>query len=115
MIGRPPRSTLSSSSAASDVYKRQLFNRALAFKKANTIEINETEQFKQFFTAPNESTIHGGFAMAHWCGAAECEAKIKEELSVTIRCIPFDSKTEQGNCICCGNASGRRVLFAKAY
>src|SRR5664280_1114332 len=27
MIRRPPRSTLSSSSAASDVYKRQIFNR----------------------------------------------------------------------------------------
>ncbi|GAB5825178.1 hypothetical protein JMUB7537_28340 [Staphylococcus aureus] len=26
MIRRPPRSTLSSSSAASDVYKRQIFN-----------------------------------------------------------------------------------------
>ncbi|ACN14340.1 ProS [Desulforapulum autotrophicum HRM2] len=98
-----------------DDIQNNLFNRALAFKRENTIEIDDTEEFKALFTAPDENSIHGGFVMAHWCGAAECEAKIKEDLSVTIRCIPFDSKTEQGRCICCGNASGRRVLFAKAY
>jgi prolyl-tRNA synthetase len=98
-----------------DDIQNNLFNRALAFKRANTVEIDDTEAFKTLFTSPDENSIHGGFAMAHWCGSAECEAKIKEDLSVTIRCIPFDSKTEQGSCICCGNASGRRVLFAKAY
>ncbi len=95
--------------------QKNLFNRALAFKRVNTVEIDDAETFEALFTAPDENSIHGGFAMAHWCGAAECEAKIKASLSVTIRCIPFDSKTEQGSCICCGNASGRRVLFAKAY
>ncbi len=53
--------------------------------------------------------------MAHWCESRECEAKIKEDLSVTIRCIPFDSREEQGKCICCGGESAKRVLFAKAY
>jgi len=98
-----------------DEIQSTLFNRALAFRKANTIEIDKTDAFKEFFTAPGENVIHGGFAMSHWCGSAECEARIKDDLSVTIRCIPFDSKTEQGHCIWCGNASGRRVLFAKAY
>ncbi len=98
-----------------DEIQDTLFNRALAFRKANTVEIDDPETFKAYFKSPGENVIHGGFAMAHWCGSAECESKIKEDLSVTIRCIPFDSKTEQGNCVCCGNASGRRVLFSKAY
>src|SRR5664280_2199484 len=34
MIRRPPRSTLSSSSAASDVYKRQALDRSLGHKDA---------------------------------------------------------------------------------
>jgi len=41
--------------------------------------------------------------------------KIKEDLKVTIRCIPFNTKEETGNCICCGKPSTRRVIFAKAY
>ncbi|MCG8549765.1 MAG: hypothetical protein MI799_05105, partial [Desulfobacterales bacterium] len=37
------------------------------------------------------------------------------DLSVTIRCIPYDNPEEAGSCICCGNDSSKRVLFAKAY
>lgn len=95
--------------------QKNLFNRALAFREENTVVIDDPVEFKALFTSPDENSIHGGFAMAHWCGSAECEAKVKDDLSVTIRCIPFSSNTEQGTCICCGKASGRRVLFAKAY
>lgn len=98
-----------------DDIQKNLFNRALAFREANTVEIDDPIEFKTLFASPDENSIHGGFAMAHWCGAAECEAKIKDDLSVTIRCIPFSSNTEHGTCICCGKASGRRVLFSKAY
>jgi prolyl-tRNA synthetase len=76
--------------------------------------MDDNKAFYDFFTA-EENIIHGGFVMAHWCGADSCEAKIKEDLSVTIRCIPFDAGVEQGRCICCGSPSSCRVLFAKAY
>ena len=59
--------------------------------------------------------IHGGFAFAHWDGSAEVEAEIKDELKVTIRCIPFDSPEEDGVCVWSGRPSKRRVLFAKSY
>src|SRR5678816_2018913 len=39
MIRRPPRSTLDRSSAASDVYKRQLTHRSIAIPDSSTIEI----------------------------------------------------------------------------
>ena len=64
---------------------------------------------------PEKPEIHGGFALSHWCGSEKCESKIKEDLSVTIRCIPFEGDTEEGNCICCGKTSKMRVIFAKAY
>ncbi|NQT70106.1 MAG: hypothetical protein HQ552_11050, partial [Desulfobacteraceae bacterium] len=41
--------------------------------------------------------------------------KIKEDLSVTIRCIPFDDETPKGECICCRKPGDTRAVFAKAY
>ncbi len=89
------------------------FQRAKAFMAANTLEIDDNKAFYAFYKSRNG--IHGGFALSHWCGNDACEAKIKEDLSVTIRCIPFDSPTEKGECICCGKPSNKRVLFSKAY
>jgi prolyl-tRNA synthetase len=43
------------------------------------------------------------------------EDKIKEDLNVTIRCIPNDAPEEAGRCVISGKESRRRVLFAKAY
>ncbi|MBU4011951.1 MAG: proline--tRNA ligase, partial [Proteobacteria bacterium] len=74
-------------------------------------------KFKEFFTPENleKPEIHGGFALSHWCGSDECESRIKEDLSVTIRCIPFDIENEKGECVYCGRPSTNRVVFAKAY
>jgi prolyl-tRNA synthetase len=94
-----------------------LFQRALAYRNANTVGIDTREEFYAFFTPRNAERpeIHGGFVRGHWCGSAECEARIKEDLKVTIRCIPFDAEPEAGACVVCGKASGKRVLWAKSY
>jgi len=94
-----------------------LLARATALRDANTADIDTKQQFYAFFTPTNteKPELHGGFARSHWCGSQECEEKIKEDLKVTIRCIPFDAKEESGACICCGKPSGRRVIFAKSY
>jgi len=34
---------------------------------------------------------------------------------VTIRCIPFDKKGQEGKCIFTGEKSAQPVIFAKAY
>jgi prolyl-tRNA synthetase len=100
-----------------DEIQTTLYTRALDFRKAHTVAIDDRKTFDDFFTPQNPTTpeIHGGFAMAHWCGNGECEAKIKEDLTVTIRCLPFDGSAEEGSCICCGQPSQRRAVFAKAY
>ena len=59
--------------------------------------------------------IHGGFALSNWCGSADCEEKIKDDLKVTIRCIPLEDNVASGNCICCGKPGEARAVFAKAY
>ena len=94
-----------------------LFERALALRDANLCDINTKEAFYDYFTPKNSAKpeIHGGFARSHWCGSTECEAQIKEDLKVTIRCIPFNAEAEEGSCVFCGGASHRRVIFAKSY
>ena len=100
-----------------DDMQNALFERALAFREANTHKIDDIETFNALFTPADKENpeIHGGFALAHWCGEGDCEAAIKERLNVSIRCIPFDGEKAAGKCIECGKESRKRVVFAKAY
>jgi prolyl-tRNA synthetase len=88
-----------------------LFERACAFRAENTREIDTWDEFVAFYKEDR-----GGFALAHWDGTEETEQKINNELSVTIRCIPFDcEKSGPGTCIVSGRPSKGRVVFAKSY
>ncbi len=100
-----------------DEIQEDIYNRALAFRNKYTVKIDDKEEFYRFFTPKNEEKpeIHGGFAFSHWCGENECEEKIKDDLKVTIRCIPLDDGREEGACILCGKKSSQRVYFAKNY
>ncbi len=86
-----------------------LYNKALDYRNNH---ITEVDTFDEFKTVLETKT---GFISAHWDGTAETEDKIKELTKATIRCIPLDSKDEEGVCVYSGNPSERRVLFAKAY
>src|SRR6266550_2484581 len=96
--------------------QQNLYQRALKFRDANTRIINSKEEFYALFTPKNPAKpeIHGGFALAHWNGSREIEEKIKNDLKVTIRCIP-SSDSEPGRCIFTGQASKKRVVWSKAY
>ena len=89
--------------------QQNLFDQALEFQTQNTREANSYEEFKSLIET------HGGFVSAHWDGTTDTEDRIKEETKATIRCIPLNQKTEDGQCIYSGNPSKGRVLFAKAY
>lgn len=95
--------------------------RATALRDAHTVRIDNKADFYAFFTPknPDKPEIHGGFALAHWNGSAEVEQTIKEDLKVTIRCIPDSGQIpgaeEPGPCVITGEPSARRVLFAKSY
>ena len=100
-----------------DDIQHTLFNRALAYRDENTMVIDDKGEFYDYFTPRNleKPEIHGGFALSGWCGDAACEARIKEDLTVTIRCLPFNLTGAVGKCISCGKAGQHRVVFAKAY
>jgi prolyl-tRNA synthetase len=57
-----------------------------------------------------------GFVAAPWCGRRECEERVKDESSATIRCLPLDEQpARSGTCVCCGRAAATGALWAQAY
>ena len=98
--------------------QQNLFARAKAYQEENTKTFEDWNKFVKFFTPKNaeKPEIHGGFAIANWCEDPKCEERINDELSVTIRCIPFDSEPFGAKkCICCGRPATKKVVFAKSY
>ena len=86
-----------------------IFSNAQKFTKENIRTANTYDEFKSIIKNK------GGFVSAHWDGSSETEEKIKKETKATIRCIPIDSKKEEGFCVVSNKPSPQRVLFAKAY
>ncbi|MGL4630827.1 MAG: proline--tRNA ligase [Leadbetterella sp.] len=91
-----------------DKIQENIYTKALNFREENTIKLDNWADFLK-------EIENGKFILAHWDGTSETEDKIKDLTKATIRCIPLDTKTETGKCILTGNASDKRVLFARAY
>jgi prolyl-tRNA synthetase len=89
--------------------QKDLYNRAIEYRNTHITEVTTFEEFKQVLE--NKT----GFISAHWDGTSETEEKIKDLTKATIRCIPLNTKFEEGNCVYSGGKSTGRVLFAKAY
>jgi len=89
--------------------QKNLYNRALAFREANTTKVDDWDEFVRLLDEKP------GFLSAHWDGTAETEEAIKEKTKATIRCIPLNNPQEEGKCILTGKPSTQRVLFARAY
>jgi prolyl-tRNA synthetase len=100
-----------------EAMQHALFHKAQHFRNSHIHKLDSKEDFYAFFTPKNRETpeIHGGFALAHWGGDPQIEEKVKEDLGVTIRCIPLDAPAEEGMCPFSGKKSHRRVIYAKAY
>ncbi len=92
-----------------DTVQQALFDRALAFREANTTDVDSYDEFKELLDR------RGGFFRMHWDGSAETEARVKEETKATIRCIPLGAAEEPGVDPVSGAPSKRRVLYARAY
>jgi prolyl-tRNA synthetase len=96
-----------------DGFQKTLFQRASERLKASTVSLDSWKDFTDAFAGDASR-----FVFAHWDGTAETEKAIKDELKVTIRCLPVPGDgpaPEPGKCIKTGKPSARRVLFAKAY
>jgi prolyl-tRNA synthetase len=101
--------------------QKNLFERARAFRDANTKTVTDRAEILTFFgadrgEAAGTTEAPGGFAEGLWCGSADCEAKLKAETKVTIRCLPLDRQEGVfGGCCLCGSPARHRAVFARAY
>src|SRR5450756_3245367 len=98
MIRRPPRSTQSRSSAASDVYKRQPFGSMIA--DAQTVEttpnVSVVNEAPSYFEAGAtlktrySSSSCGTWEQMEWLQSPAIDAMIEDALSTTDRVKRFD-------------------------
>jgi prolyl-tRNA synthetase len=93
-----------------------LLARARTRLTEHTRTIDDKDELYAFFTPKNteQPEIHGGFALAHWSGDPAIETRLKDDLGVTLRCIPF-THDGPGRCPFSGAPSPQRVVWAKAY
>ncbi len=98
-----------------DEIQDNLFQRACNLRQENTREINDVDEFREYFSPKDveKPEIHGGFAWCHWAEDPDVD-KLLADLKVTIRCIPLEN-SEPGKCIFTGKPSQGRAVFAKAY
>ena len=87
-----------------------MYNKALENREAKTYACTSTDQIKAILEEKGD-----GFVKAMWCGAEECEDKVKELTGVGSRCIPFDQENLDDKCVCCGKPAKHMVYWGKAY
>ncbi|MCI6631206.1 MAG: proline--tRNA ligase [Lachnospiraceae bacterium] len=92
-----------------DTMQKEMLERARAHRDSHTYVAKNMEELKSIFA---EKT---GFVKAMWCGCQECEDIIKEKLSVTSRCMPFEQEQLSDTCVCCGKPAKKMVYWGKAY
>ncbi|HEX2587151.1 MAG TPA: proline--tRNA ligase [Gaiellales bacterium] len=92
-----------------DEIQAGLLAEARAFRERHTSRFDERSAMMEFLRAGE------GFAVAVWCGSAECEAEVKAETSATIRCLTLERDDPGAPCIVCGGAGTETATWAQAY
>ena len=93
-----------------ETIQTEMFERAKAHRDEHIWDAHNYEEFKDI--AENKP----GFIRGMWCEDQACEDKIKEDLAVTSRCMPFNDQEEISDvCVCCGKKAHKMVYWGKAY
>ncbi|MBN1666994.1 MAG: proline--tRNA ligase, partial [Anaerolineales bacterium] len=111
--GREGKSFVSQENLAAQVkdmlqtIQAAMLAKATSFREAHLHDTGDYESL--------QSVVKDGWAFAWWCGAAECEAKIKADTKATSRCIPLEQPGGEGQCVVCGQPAQEKSYFARAY
>ena len=89
--------------------QQDMYDRAKKHLEEHTYEATSREEFEKIFAEKS------GFVKAMWCGETECEEKIKEDMAVTSRCMPFEQKCLSDTCVYCGKPAKKMVYWGRAY
>jgi len=91
-----------------DEIQKGLFQQALTFQQENTHKVSTYDELKKVIK-------EGGFVRCGWDGTDETEARVKEDIKATIRCIPMSENPEGLTCVYSGKPAKHEVIYAKAY
>jgi prolyl-tRNA synthetase len=91
-----------------DALQSGYLNKAREYLETHITEASALDELKATLAEKR------GFVKAMWCGALECELKVKEETGASSRCVSLEEKRE-GPCVSCGKHSTETVFFARAY
>ena len=89
--------------------QQDMYDRAKKHLEEHTYEATSRKEFEKIFAEKS------GFVKAMWCGETECEEKIKEDMAVTSRCMPFEQKCLSDTCVYCGKPAKKMVYWGRAY
>ncbi len=89
--------------------QKDMLERARERRDSQTFTATTREEFEKIFADKS------GFVKAMWCGNVECENEIKEKMSVTSRCMPFEQEKLSDVCVCCGKPAKHLVYWGRAY
>ena len=93
-----------------DTMQNDMLERAKAHLSSHINDAHNYDEFKQI------AEEKPGFIRAMWCESEECELKIKEDTTVTSRCMPFEDQEQISDvCVCCGKPAHKLVYWGKAY
>lgn len=92
-----------------DSIQKDMLEKARAHRDAHTYVAKNIDEMRKIL---DETP---GFVKAMWCGEQACEDKIKEEMSATSRCMPFEQEQIADTCVCCGKPAKKMVYWGRAY
>ena len=93
-----------------ETMQNDMLERAKTFLAGHINDAHDYNEFKAI------AETKPGFIRAMWCGDEACENKIKEDTTVTSRCMPFNDQEQISDvCVCCGRPAHKLVYWGKAY
>ena len=88
---------------------QNIYNRALENRENRTWTATTMDEVKELAEKNN------GYIKTMWCGDLACEEKMKEEVGLSSRCMPFEQEKLSDVCPCCGKPANLMVYWGKAY
>ncbi|MDY4166474.1 MAG: proline--tRNA ligase [Fournierella sp.] len=88
---------------------QNIYNRALKNRENRTWTATTMDEVKELAEKNN------GYIKTMWCGDLACEEKMKEEVGLSSRCMPFEQEKLSDVCPCCGKPASLMVYWGKAY
>lgn len=85
-----------------------MYKKALDHLNSHIKVVHNTDELR-------DAVDSGNFGLGMWCGCRECEDKLKADMQVTTRNMPFDQTPVGDKCVVCGKPAKKKIYFGRAY